>query len=314
MLDRPSRSIQRTWDTLAPAYDQLTGVHDHAAWASQLEVWRCAAGSRGQRSLDVGCGTGCQHRRRCSSAATRSSASTSRPGCSRRARARLGAAVALHCHDMRELPAHRRSSTSCGASADAVNFLVEDGDLVDAFAGFRRNLAPGGLVVFDVDTLASSARSTRRCWSCRATERVVIFEGLASGRSRPGRWPRRRRRLEPATAPLWRARARGPPPAPPPAPAIEAALTAAGPAAASPCGAPTARAAATSRSTRSATTRPCTSRGQPRPSRRREVSASDDRRGRPPRGERGRDLEGGLIADRRRPPSGRRRSSAFVRP
>jgi predicted TPR repeat methyltransferase len=38
---------------------------------------------------------------------------------------------------------------------DAVNYLPSEGELRAAFEGFARNLAPGGLAVFDANTLAT---------------------------------------------------------------------------------------------------------------------------------------------------------------
>jgi hypothetical protein len=38
---------------------------------------------------------------------------------------------------------------------DAVNYVLDESQLVETFSGFRRNLAPGGVVVFDVNTIGT---------------------------------------------------------------------------------------------------------------------------------------------------------------
>src|SRR3954470_13629795 len=145
--------IRQTWDTLAPAYDQLTAFHDHAAWAAQLEGLALDAGLTGRRLLDAGCGTGS------STEAMRAlgydvTGFDVSPEMLALAERRLGTDVPLHCHDMRALPRVGEFDVVWCVS-DGLNFLLTDDDLADAFAGFRRNLRTGGLAVFDVDTLAA---------------------------------------------------------------------------------------------------------------------------------------------------------------
>jgi SAM-dependent methyltransferase len=195
--------IRRTWDTLAPAYDQLTGFHDHAAWAAQLERLALAAGLRGRRLLDVGCGTGS------SAAAMRDrgydvTGVDVSPGMLALAARKLGPAVPLHRHDMRELPRLGAFDVVCCVS-DGVNFLLHDAELVAAFAGFARNLAPGGLVVFDVDTLSSFQVLYSSLLVVPGEDRVVVFEGRAEAELAPGALAEAFvDRLEPASPPFWR--------------------------------------------------------------------------------------------------------------
>ena len=169
--------IRRTWDTLAPAYDQLTAFHDHAAWAAQLEGLALEAGLTGRRLLDAGCGTGS------STEAVRAlgydvTGFDVSPEMLALAGQRLGPDVPLHCHDMRALPRLGEFDVVWCVS-DGLNFLLTDDDLADALAGFRRNLRPGGLAVFDVDTLAAFRTLYSSLLVVPGPERVVIFEGLA---------------------------------------------------------------------------------------------------------------------------------------
>jgi SAM-dependent methyltransferase len=202
-VDVTSDEIQRSWDALAPAYDQLTAAHDHAAWAGQLEALARAAGLRGSRLLDLGCGTG-----------SSSAAMIARgydvvgvdisPGMLEVAARRLGPGVALHPHDMRSLPQLGEFDVVWSIS-DAINFLVGPGDLADAFDGVRRNLAPGGFFVFDVDTLATLRVLYSSLLVVPSAERVVIFEGHAGGEVTSGAVVEASiEHIEPASPPWWR--------------------------------------------------------------------------------------------------------------
>lgn len=196
-------SVQETWDVLAPVYDQLTAAHDHGAWAAQLEELALAAGLSGRRLLDVGCGTGCSAEAMRERGYDVTGVDVS-PGMLALAAERLGADTPLHCHDMRELPRLGEFDVIWSIS-DSVNFVLDDAGLVDTFAGFRRNLAPDGLAVFDVDALAAFRTLYSSILVIPGAERVVIFEGLAEPDLAPDALAEARiEYLEAAAAPWWR--------------------------------------------------------------------------------------------------------------
>jgi SAM-dependent methyltransferase len=198
-----SDSAQAAFDLLAPLYDRLTANHDHAAWAAQLESLARRAGLGGRRLLDVGCGTGASAAPMLARGYDVTGADIS-PGMLAAARERLGPAVRLERADMRALPALGRFDLVWSVS-DGVNFLLDEGELVDAFAGFARNLAPHGLVVFDVDTLASFRLLYTSLLVAQDEGAVVVFEGRAEGEIAPGSVAEAAvDRLEPADPPFWR--------------------------------------------------------------------------------------------------------------
>ena len=177
---------------------------------------------------------------------------------------RLGPDVPLHHHDMRRLPRIGEFDVIWSVS-DAVNFLLDEPTSSAPSRASARNLAPGGLVVFDVDTLATFRTLYSSLLVIPGPSASSSSRASRALRSRPARSPRRRstassprpRRggtasassIASATTPSPRSRPRWPPPG----------------SSSSPCGAPTAPVAASARSTRNATTRPCTSHGSPRP-------------------------------------------------
>jgi ubiquinone/menaquinone biosynthesis C-methylase UbiE len=195
--------VERTWDIVAPVYDQLTAAHDHAAWAEQLETLALAAGLTGRRLLDVGCGTGSSSAAMIARGYEVVGVDVS-PGMLELAARRLGTGVPLHHHDMRRLPRLGMFDV-VWSDSDAINFLLSDTDLVKTFTGFRRNLAPGGLVVFDVDTLAAFRTLYSSLLVVPGAERVVVFEGRARDGVESGAIAEASiDALEPTTPPWWR--------------------------------------------------------------------------------------------------------------
>jgi ubiquinone/menaquinone biosynthesis C-methylase UbiE len=190
------------YDALAPVYDLLTAGHDHAAWASQVEALALRAGLSGQRLLDVGCGTGSSARPMLARGYEVMGVDVS-PGMLELARAKLGPDVRLELADMRALPA-LGAFDLIWSIADGVNCLLTVAELVAAFTGWRRNLAPGGVVVFDVDTLASFRTLYSSLIVAKADHGVVLFDGQSGADMEPGAVAEAIvDRLEPETAPWW---------------------------------------------------------------------------------------------------------------
>ena len=169
--------VGASYDALAPAYDLLTGGHDHAAWAAEIEGLALRAGLRGRRLLDAGCGTGSLIGPMLARGYDATGVDLS-PGMLAVAREKLGPEVALHHADMRDLPA-LGAFDLIWSLGDAVNYLVTDDELVAALAGLVRNLAPGGVVAFDVVTLSTFRALASSLFVTPADDRVVVYEGRA---------------------------------------------------------------------------------------------------------------------------------------
>lgn len=144
----------RAYEPLARYYDVFTADYDHSAWLLEIERLAVAYGLHGRRLLDVGCGTGKSFlplRER----GYEISGCDLCPGMIAEAKHRAPADEdRLFVADMRSLPdIGPFDFVTC--LDDAVNYLLEERDLLAAFAGVRRLLAPGGLYAFDANSLST---------------------------------------------------------------------------------------------------------------------------------------------------------------
>jgi SAM-dependent methyltransferase len=172
------------YDALAPAYDTFTAHHDQPSWTGALLGLAREAGLRGTRLLDVGCGTGGALAPMLDRgfAATGVDISAAMLDV---ARGKLGNRATLVQGDMRDLPA-LGTFDLVWALSDVVNYLLDERELVAAFQGFRRNLAPGGVVAFDVDSLATMRALYSSLMVQHRDGEVVLFEGRVAGPLAPG--------------------------------------------------------------------------------------------------------------------------------
>ncbi|HEX6752464.1 MAG TPA: class I SAM-dependent methyltransferase [Solirubrobacterales bacterium] len=142
---------ERAFEAMAPLYDDFTAHHKYEFWTAQLLAVLEREGLRGRRLLDVGCGTG-------KSFLPMLPRDWQAVGCDVSAamldlaRQKVGDAVRLEIADMRELPRFGEFDL-VWALDDAINYLLSVEELEAALGGMRDNLAPSGLLLFDVNEL-----------------------------------------------------------------------------------------------------------------------------------------------------------------
>lgn len=146
-------SALETYEVYAAAYDDFNHRYMYERWTGTLLAAAKEVGLRGDRLLDVGCGTGLSFIPMLDRGWTVTACDIS-PAMLDLARAKVGSAVAILAADMRELPLLGEFDLVWAVN-DAINYLLSREELEAALAGMRRNLSQGGVVVFDANTLAT---------------------------------------------------------------------------------------------------------------------------------------------------------------
>jgi SAM-dependent methyltransferase len=175
---------EAAYDALAPAYDVLTADYDYEAWLTAIERVAMAHGLAGRRVLDVACGTGKSfvpllERGYDVTACDISEAML------RVARGKVGPRASLRRLDMRALPALGRFDlVTC--LDDALNYLPDEAAVTQALAGMRANLAPRGLLVFDVNALRAYRGAFAGDWVVDGDGCLVAWRGRTAPDLAPG--------------------------------------------------------------------------------------------------------------------------------
>jgi SAM-dependent methyltransferase len=179
-----TRSTAPEYDALAPHYDAFTAHPDYADWVRSLEALARRHGLHGRRALDLGCGTG-------SSLLPLVELGYEAVGCDASAgmvavaKRKLAGTARLVVADARDLPA-LGSFDLVWLVNDTVNYLVGDGDLRRAIAAAAARLAPGGVLLFDANTLATYASFFARTHARETAALMMVWIGSGDEAPRPG--------------------------------------------------------------------------------------------------------------------------------
>jgi SAM-dependent methyltransferase len=175
---------ERTYEAYAPVYDVFTAHYDYDGWLADLILLLERHGLSGRRLLDVGCGTG-------KSFLSLLPGGWQVTGCDisssmlALAREKAGEAVDLVRADMRALPRFGEFDL-VWALDDAVNYLLSVEELTNALAGMRGNLAPGGLLLFDVNSLHAYRTFFAETETVEREGHRLVWNGLAEPDVAPG--------------------------------------------------------------------------------------------------------------------------------
>jgi SAM-dependent methyltransferase len=173
-----------TYETFAPFYDAFTADYPYDEWLGDLEGWAREAGLAGRRLLDVACGTGNSFLPMLARGYEVVGCDLS-PAMLARARAKAGGRARVVVADMRALPWRGRFHLATCID-DSLNYLLTTHDLVAALRGIGRALTPGGLAVFDTNSLGAYRTGFAGELSLEADGNRFRWRGEARSDHEPG--------------------------------------------------------------------------------------------------------------------------------
>ena len=180
-------ATRRAYEVLAPSYDAFTlGFgYKYETWTGTLLAKVEEEGLRGNRLLDIACGTGF-------SFIPLLERGWRVTGCDvsaamiEGARAKVGDRAELAVADMRELPVMGEFDLIWAINTP-LNYLLSGEELEATLMGMRRNLAPGGLLLFDAMTLRTTRAFFAEEFDVEREGKRFSWKGeLAAGDVRPG--------------------------------------------------------------------------------------------------------------------------------
>ncbi len=179
-----SQRAEETYEALAPVYDDFTAHHDYGLWLGELLPQLRRHGLSGHRLLDVGCGTGKSFLPMLEDGWEVTACDIS-PSMLELARAKAGDAVKFAVADMRKLPVFGEFDL-VWCLDDAVNYLLSVEELGEALSAMRANLAPDGLLLFDVNTIQAYRSFFAETEFVERGGRKLIWNGQAPLDAQPG--------------------------------------------------------------------------------------------------------------------------------
>jgi SAM-dependent methyltransferase len=180
MESNPGRdSALRTFEAMAPVYDDFTAHYDYEGWLADLLVVLERRGLKGRRLLDVACGTGKSFLPMLPRGWQVTGCDIS-PAMLALAREKVADSAELEIADMRELPRFGEFDL-VWALDDALNYLLSAAELEQALRGMRDNLAGSGLLLFDLNELLVYRSAYAETTVIERAGRRLAWRGLSSG-------------------------------------------------------------------------------------------------------------------------------------
>jgi SAM-dependent methyltransferase len=176
MATRLQDPTYEAYELLAPFYDRYTEKYGHESWLAEIETIALEHGLRGSRLLDVGCGTGKSFLPMLARGYDVTAFDLSPSMVARACDAAAGSAAEVLVADVRDLPELGRFDLAT-ALDDALNYMLSDDELLAAFTGLARNLRPGGLLVFDLNTLPAFQAGLTRDMAMETEDAFFCWRG-----------------------------------------------------------------------------------------------------------------------------------------
>ena len=178
-MNSTSLTVADQFEPFAPLYDSFTAASDYEAFTRGIEALIGPPGAL----LDVACGTGNSFLPFLRRGFTVTGCDLS-PAMLALARSKAPE-VPLVEADMRELP--KLGAFDLVTCIDEpLNYLLSEADVTSAFESMARNLAPGGRLVFDLNSLATYRTTFANTAEHETDGKRFRWTGLGSGDSEPG--------------------------------------------------------------------------------------------------------------------------------
>jgi SAM-dependent methyltransferase len=175
-MSTPPATSDVAYDVLAPAYACLTAGYAHEHWLGALVQLAREHGLTGRAALDVACGTGSSMLPLIARGFEVTGVDRSQGMLAVAERRLAGAGRTAHC-DMTAMP-RLEAFDLVTCIDDALNHLLDPGELERALEGIARNLAPGGVAILDVNTLSTLRESFSTDFAASDERTVVVWRGL----------------------------------------------------------------------------------------------------------------------------------------
>jgi SAM-dependent methyltransferase len=172
------------YEAIAPVYDEFTAHHNYELWLGELLPKLEKHEIPGHRLLDVACGTGKSFIPMLKRGWEVTACDIS-PKMVAIAREKVGDEAELSVADMRSLPIFGEFDV-VWCLDDAVNYLLSSEELEQALVGMRLNLAPDGLLMFDLNTIESYRTFFAEEVVMEREGKRLIWKGLTSPDAPPG--------------------------------------------------------------------------------------------------------------------------------
>ena len=177
--------VRQAYDTFAPAYEDFNRGYMYERWTGRLLEKAEQAGLKGNRLLDVACGTGLSFVAMLERGWRVTGCDIS-PEMLAIAEEKFGDRAELFVADMREL-SEVGEFDLIWAVNDPVNYLLSPEELEATLGGMRRNLAATGIGLFDTNTLVTYRTFFSEESVVNQNGRQLVWQGkLASEDVAPG--------------------------------------------------------------------------------------------------------------------------------
>lgn len=175
-----------SYEVLAGCYDRLTYDVDYAAWAAYLEKHFQKNSLPGNTVLDLACGTGSLTRELALRGYEMIGVDRSPEMLAEAAEKNRGVAPVepiFLCQSMERLDLYG-TVDACVCCLDSVNYVTDPKKLARAFSRVHLFLTPGGLFLFDVNTLEKLAGLDGQVFLDETRESYCVWRAEFSSRSR----------------------------------------------------------------------------------------------------------------------------------